>query len=393
MRLFFTQGGSRLKRDTTGRWYTDSNFNNDVWNRYKRLCDELIVVLRCENREYEPEYAMAHFSPLDESGIKLIPVPDIYRPHSNFFKPHVRQKIKAAIRSGVERCDKAIIRSAGNYYASYAGKCCRKLGRPYLSEATGFSLEGCIYSGWLGKLKALPSELGAKRLFRHASYVIYVTDEALQRRYPSDGVMRACSDAGITSLAGQMVLRQSGSRVPFVLGSAAAVDVRLKGLPVAVRAVSLLKERGCGSISYEIAGLGTGQKVKDTAAQLGVGDRVKLVGGLPHEQVFEWLDGIDLYIQPSFTEGLSRSIVEAMSRACPVIATDVGGNSELIDREWLVPAGDAEALADKIQQMIDHRELAVEQSRRNLEKAKAFDKVTLDAKREAFYREFVEADL
>ena len=45
MRLFFIQGGSRLKRDTDGNWYTDSNFNYDVWDRYKVLCDELKVAL------------------------------------------------------------------------------------------------------------------------------------------------------------------------------------------------------------------------------------------------------------------------------------------------------------------------------------------------------------
>ena len=49
------------------------------------------------------------------------------------------------------------------------------------------------------------------------------------------------------------------------------------------------------------------------------------MGGVPHNKIFQLLDDIDLYIQPSLQEGLPRSVVEAMSRACPII-----GQADLI---------------------------------------------------------------
>lgn len=142
MRLFFIQGGSRLKRDADGNWYTDSNFNNGVWDRYKVLCNELVVVLRRVERVYDPAYAREHFSPVDESGMRLVGMSDLYSPVTNFFNPALRRQVKAAIGGVVAECDKAIIRSAGNFYVTYAGECCRRAGKPYLSEATGFIYEG-----------------------------------------------------------------------------------------------------------------------------------------------------------------------------------------------------------------------------------------------------------
>jgi glycosyltransferase involved in cell wall biosynthesis len=63
------------------------------------------------------------------------------------------------------------------------------------------------------------------------------------------------------------------------------------------------------------------------------------------------LAGADLVVNPSTTEGLPNVILEAYSVAVPVVATNVGGVSELVipDRTgWLVPAKQPSALADAI---------------------------------------------
>lgn len=48
MKLLFIQGGSRLKQSEDGRWFTDSNFTKEVWQRYMDLCDEFVIILRQE---------------------------------------------------------------------------------------------------------------------------------------------------------------------------------------------------------------------------------------------------------------------------------------------------------------------------------------------------------
>ena len=63
------------------------------------------------------------------------------------------------------------------------------------------------------------------------------------------------------------------------------------------------------------------------------------------------LRGLDCFVLPSLAEGISNTILEAMATGLPVIATDVGGNGEIVDvgrTGDLVPAADSEALAQRI---------------------------------------------
>ena len=82
-------------------------------------------------------------------------------------------------------------------------------------------------------------------------------------------------------------------------------------------------------------------------------------------------------------EGLCRSIVEAMSRACPVICTNVGGNYELVSSDCLFEKADYVKLADILEKMVKP-EMQIEES-------KEYNKEDLNKKRDAFYRRFIES--
>lgn len=61
--------------------------------------------------------------------------------------------------------------------------------------------------------------------------------------------------------------------------------------------------------------------------------------------------GLDLFVLPSLAEGISNTILEAMACGLPVVATDVGGNADLVEdgrTGQIVPAGDVPALADAL---------------------------------------------
>ena len=66
------------------------------------------------------------------------------------------------------------------------------------------------------------------------------------------------------------------------------------------------------------------------------------------DDVAQVLRSFDVFALPSLAEGISNTILEAMASGLPVVATDVGGNGELVDAAqtgMLVPAGDDGALA------------------------------------------------
>ncbi len=67
-----------------------------------------------------------------------------------------------------------------------------------------------------------------------------------------------------------------------------------------------------------------------TARRLGVADRVRLVGRVPHEAMKDWFQTADLLVLASSSEGWANVLLEAMACGTPVAATDVGGSAEVV---------------------------------------------------------------
>jgi len=85
----------------------------------------------------------------------------------------------------------------------------------------------------------------------------------------------------------------------------------------------------------------------------GIGHLAWLPGD--REDVPDVMRGLDAFVLPSLAEGISNTILEAMSSGLPVIATDVGGNADLVIAGTtgdLVPADDVEALALALSRMV-----------------------------------------
>ena len=110
----------------------------------------------------------------------------------------------------------------------------------------------------------------------------------------------------------------------LVLGTAAAVNVAFKGQRYVIEALARLKAAGRTDVEYRLAGGGDPTALRELAQRLGVAEQVAFAGSLPHDAVFSWLDGLDLYIQPSLQEGLPRALIEAMSRGLPAFAAHTG---------------------------------------------------------------------
>ena len=103
------------------------------------------------------------------------------------------------------------------------------------------------------------------------------------------------------------------------------------------------------NISLNIAGDGSQrQKIAARAKALDVASRYRYHGVYTHpEECRAFMESLDVFVMPSFTEGTPNSIVEAMACGKPIIASDVGGIPDMIGRESgiLVPPGDRSALA------------------------------------------------
>ncbi len=116
---------------------------------------------------------------------------------------------------------------------------------------------------------------------------------------------------------------------------------------------------GRAPITLLVAGGGPlQQELERRAAELGIRDRVHFLGG--RNDVPQLLAASDLFVLTSSTEGLSRSVLEAMASGLPAIVTRVGGNPELVvdgDTGFLVDVGDIPALTERLLELTAQPEL------------------------------------
>ena len=118
----------------------------------------------------------------------------------------------------------------------------------------------------------------------------------------------------------------------------------IEAMAIAVKAIPTLHLTlvGDGELRAEI---------EAAIARNTLGRHITLTGWLPEPQVRDALARSTALILPSFAEGLPVVVMEAMAAARPIIATAIAGVPELVtpDTGWLVPAGNADALAGAIQ--------------------------------------------
>lgn len=132
-----------------------------------------------------------------------------------------------------------------------------------------------------------------------------------------------------------------------------------KGVDLLLQAWPLVEERVPGA-RLSIVGDGPGlERLRRHSRRLGVNGSVAFMGAVPRSRVRDLLDESRLLVLPSRSEGLGRVAIEALARARPVVASEVGGIPEVIEdgvTGRLVPPGDPRALAEAVAGLLRDRE-------------------------------------
>lgn len=93
------------------------------------------------------------------------------------------------------------------------------------------------------------------------------------------------------------------------------------------------------------------KKVEQAMSRLEVRDRVTIIEGVDHDEIPCYMNAADLFVFPSWMEGLPNVVMEACACGLPVIASSVGGIPELIEDDvtgFLVSPQSPEELAEKV---------------------------------------------
>lgn len=137
---------------------------------------------------------------------------------------------------------------------------------------------------------------------------------------------------------------------------------RIKGLDVMVEAATQVRRRR-PDVLFLIAGqeleAGYSRALQSRIAHLGLEKNFRFLGA--RSDVFSLLALSDVFCLPSRSEGFSNALIEAMATGLPSVATDVGGNREVLEdgkSGFIVASENAQALAERLTALLDDSVLA-----------------------------------
>lgn len=291
------------------------------------------------------------------------------------------------IREEIKRADKVMVRlpSLLGLYTAFSAL---KQNKSISVEVVGSAFGSYWFKSLSGKILALPLEFLNKIVIKKAAYVLYVTEDYLQKEYPANGIIEGCSDV-VLEARDESVLNNRLKKIitktdnPIILGTLAQVDYKYKGHETVIEAISKLREKGL-KFEYRLAGSGKREYIESIASKYGVLENIEFYGQINHKDINKWLSNLDIYIQPSLTEGMPRSVIEGLYRAVPIIVSDAGGMYELVEPDYTYEKGNANELV-KVLYSID-RDRLCNMAKRNYYFAEKFNYSILQNKRNMFYQ-------
>jgi glycosyltransferase involved in cell wall biosynthesis len=359
-----------------------------TWHRYLDFADRVTVVSRA--RDLPGDAQRDALTLVSDPAVAFRPIPSLSGPLARYAnRREARRRLKAAL-SGAD----ALIARLPSEIGSLAIRVAERMSLPWGVEVVTCTWDALWnYGTWQGKVYAPISWWSTRRLVRRADFAVYETQRFLQGRYPARGATVGCPIVELPEVDRSVLERRLSAidewTPPLRIGLIGALSVGFKGIDTAIEA--LRRERGrLPELELRILGAGDPGRWRGLAEEAGLARQVHFDGVLPAgEAVNDWLDRIDLYVQPSFQEGLPRGTLEAMSRGCPTLASTAGGLPELLEPGELHSPGDADRLGALIVRAAGDRDWQAAQARRNFEVARRYTKPELDRVRSEFWQEFV----
>ena len=325
-----------------GRVWTQTQADHDFWSAYAEAWSGVRVVARVAHvSEVPPRHLRA-----DGDGVTFGAVPSFVG-----LRELARQTpaVLRAVDREVDAAEAVLLRGPGIIALCGLPRLVARR-RAYSVEVLGDSYEALRFGGVAGRSGPLLAPLAGwlqRRVCHAARSASYVTDRALQDRYPpGGGPSFAITDVDLPPSAFAPSARpQRPADRPLRMVLVGSLEQPYKGADTAIRMVALLRgQRDC-----HLTIVGGGRLLdtyRDLALRLGVAESVELTGWLPRgPAVREVLQASDLFVMPSLTEGMPRALLEAMALGLPCVGSEVGDIARLLGAPFTTRPGDPDALA------------------------------------------------
>lgn len=216
---------------------------------------------------------------------------------------------------------------------------------PIVTKISGFfEFEG----GVLDQRKRLHPVNALMRLaMRNVDYVQTISAETKSKLLDA-----GFKDSQIALIPNGIDTSQPASPMPdkdvFTIGYCGRLR-EVKGVHILLDGFAKFRERHPDA-DVRVLLAGSGNEEDALLAQvkrLGIAKDIEFLGAI--EDTTSFYAELDLYVQPSFAEGLPNAVIEAMHSGRAVVATDIGGNQDLVEEGesgYLFPAGDSDKLGE-----------------------------------------------
>lgn len=163
-----------------------------------------------------------------------------------------------------------------------------------------------------------------------------------------------------------------------------------KGFQRVVQALPLVRQETSKPFEVEVVGTGAARAMLGEMADfLGVTDLIRYVGIVPYNELEKSYQGADVFVLTSLSEGMPSVILEAMGCGLPIVASNVGGNNEIVEdgkSGYLIEGDNTEMLAKRLAALINDDGLRQAMGARSRELSLQYDWDNIMGKYEELYR-------
>lgn len=269
----------------------------------------------------------------------------------------------------------------------------RRVARPLIMEMRGEMVLNRDYMKARFGLKGMAYVWLLHRLFgvirKQAIAGLYVNRSLLQRYPVSGGHREVISDVHLPDhiFRGPRTITSPARNFLYV-----GTLEKIKQIDLILKVLNRIKDRLPSDWMFQIVGDGPEMEpLIELTGRLGIKPHVSFCGRIEWgEPLFTFYRESDLLLMASRSEGASRTLMEAMAFALPVISTEAGTAVELLDPRVLVKTGGDLEYGERLISVALDPDLLAGLSCQNWQRAQDFRGSELTVKREAFYAKAIE---
>lgn len=381
----------RFIKSLNGEIYTTGQMGEKYFSRFKNSFKRVTVIGLCEDETHSNRIKRVERINCESDFLRYHLIRK--SPNQMFGKISDYFKIKKAYKDCLKFYDR-VATKAPSLIAGFVSRVAKNNNILCYVELVGCPWDSYWHHSFRGKIIAPIAWLITRKAVKDSPYVVYVTNKYLQDRYPNHNNNISCSNVYLEDFNENILnhrvneIKKLNKKSKIIIGTIGAINVRYKGQQYMIKALEVLKNEGFSNLEYQLVGGGDPSYLTSVAKEYNVLEQVKFLGPKPHAEIFQWLDTITLYVQPSTTEGLPRALIEAMSRGIPAFGAASGGIVELLDSEMIFSNS-----KNRVHEMCSiimslSKEKMIVQAIRNYNESKNYNYTLINKRRNNFIEQF-----